>query len=271
MGAPRFRAPGVDTSEAIVSSSVGTSAPAGASADRGRRPAIVVRGASVTLPVAYLQSPDVALIARELAAKVGQAADLFREAPLVLDLKDVEHEVLDVAALLDMLRRQGVVPIAVRNGSAGQHVAAQAHGLGILRGQKASGRQPTHRPAAETATRERLFTQPVRSGQRVFVPSGDLVVVGQVNTGAEVLAGGNIHVYGPLRGRAMAGVSGDTSARILTTCLEAQLVAIAGVYRALEDDLPAEVREKAAQIFLVEDRLVIEPLSLTGESARKTA
>jgi septum site-determining protein MinC len=97
------------------------------------------------------------------------------------------------------------------------------------------------------------------------------VIVGQVNTGAEVFAAGNIHVYGPLRGRAMAGITGDTSARILTTCLAAQLVAIAGVYRALEDDLPSEVREKPAQVLLVGEQLVIEPLAAVGESARKTS
>jgi septum site-determining protein MinC len=253
-----------------VSSSVDTTLQGGAAAARGHRPAIVVRGASVTLPVAYLQSVDVALVERELAAKVAQAVDLFREAPLVLDLKEVEREALDISALLETLRRHGLVPIAVRNGSLGQLAAAQAAGLGILRGQAGGPRQAPSRAAAAPAARERLFSQPVRSGQRLFVANGDLVVVGQVNTGAEVLASGNIHVYGPLRGRAMAGVSGDTSARILTTCLGAQLVAIAGVYRALEDDVPPEVREQPAQVFLVDDRLVIEPLSLAGESARKT-
>ena len=231
------------------------------------RPAIIVRGASVVLPVAHVQSADIELIGRELSAKLGQAAALFRDAPLVIDLADVELQSLDVAALLDLLRGHGMVPIAVRGGSVQQQASARERGLGIVQRRKAA-RAARHAPAQPPA-RERLVTQPVRSGQRVFVPEGDLVVIGQVNTGAEVLAAGNIHVYGPLRGRAMAGVDGDASARILTTCLEAQLVAIAGVYRALEDGLPAEVREKPAQVQLIGERLVIEPLSFAGESARK--
>jgi septum site-determining protein MinC len=256
--------------EGIMSDAAGTPLPQFASpTDELRRPAIVVRGSSVTLPVAHVYSVNVPLIARELSAKVSQATDLFADAPVVLDLADVEHEPLDVTALVEVMRSAGVMPIAVRHGSRLQQATARRAGLGVVPGRKAASR-----PAPETpppgAARERLFTQPVRSGQRVFVPTGDLVVVGQVNTGAEVLAAGNIHVYGPLRGRAMAGVSGDTEARILTTCLEAQLVSVAGVYRALEDDLAAEVRGRPAQVVLVGDRLVIEPFSLAGETARKS-
>jgi len=234
------------------------------------RPAIVVRGSSVTVPVAFLQSTDVTLIERELSAKVAQAADLFRDAPLVVDLAEVEHEGLDLGAVLQALRAQGVVPIAVRNGTASHHATARVHGLGILQGRKPGARASAVPPGpAPSSARERLFMQPVRSGQRVFVPNGDLVIVGQVNTGAEVLASGNIHVYGPLRGRAMAGVNGDVEARILTTCLEAELVAVAGVYRALDEDVAA-LREQPAQVYLVGDRLMIETLALTGEPARKT-
>ena len=246
-------------------------APPSGDAERrdAERPAIVVRGASVVLPVAHVQSADVARIEHELSAKLAQAAALFRDAPLVIDLAEVEQQAVDVAALLTVLRGQGLVPIGVRGGSVQQQAVARQLGLGIV--QKPKVPRATRQAATQPAVRERLVTQPVRSGQRVFVPDGDLVVIGQVNTGAEVLAAGNIHVYGPLRGRAMAGVDGDTSARILTTCLEAQLVAIAGVYRALEDGLPAEVREKPAQVQLVGERLVIEPFSCAGESARKKA
>ena len=233
-----------------------------------QRPAIVVRGTSIVLPVAHLQSADVALIDRELSAKVAQAADLFRDAPLVIDLTEVERESLDLAALLKVLRGHGLVPIAVRGGGVRQQSAARQQGLGIVQGRKGPDRA-TPRTPAHPAAQERLIVQPVRSGQRVLASNGDLVVLGQVNTGAEVLATGNIHVYGPLRGRAMAGVAGDDSARILTTCLEAQLVAIAGVYRALEDGLPPELRERPAQVRLDGEQLVIEPLSIAGESPRK--
>ncbi len=233
------------------------------------RVAVVVRGSSVMLPIAHLQSADIACIERQLSTKSAQAAALFRDAPLVIDLGEVEEASLDIGALLQVLRRGGLVPIAVRGGSAQQQAAARAQGLGVVQRRKAPTQAtPPHAPS-QPAARERLITQPVRAGQRVFVPNGDLVVIGQVNTGAEVLAAGNIHVYGPLRGRAMAGFTGDADARIITTCLEAQLVAIAGVYRALEDDLPPEVCKQPAQVLLVDERLVIEPLAFTGESARK--
>ena len=255
-----------------MSSSVGTPLPHHAPPPgEAERPAIVVRGASLTLPVAHLHSTDLSLIERELSAKVAQAAKLFHDAPLVIDLTEVERDALDIAGVLYLLRSQGLVPIAVRHGSPQQQATARSQGLGIVQGRKAAARTPSWRAPTQSPARERLITQPVRSGQRVFAAHGDLVVVGQVNTGAEVLAAGNLHVYGPLRGRAMAGVSGDTSARILTTCLEAQLVAIAGVYRALEDDLPPEVREKPAQVLLAGERLLIEPLLFAGEPARKTS
>ncbi|MCK6556756.1 septum site-determining protein MinC [Candidatus Binatia bacterium] len=237
-------------------------------------PPLVIRGFSVTLPVAQLASPDVPSIAEALTGKVAQAGDLFRDAPIVIDLKEVGDVDVDLGALVTAFRAHGMQPVAVGNASARQQDAARGAGLAILSGGRTSGRDaaparpeaPTEEPVAP-----RLVTNPVRSGQRVYVAHGDLVVIGQVNTGSEVLAAGNVHVYGPLHGRAVAGVRGDTTARILTTCFAAQLVAIAGVYRALDDDVPAEVREKPAQVFLVGDRLVIEPLAVGGEHVRKTA
>ena len=101
----------------------------------------------------------------------------------------------------------------------------------------------------------------LRSGQQVYAKDADLIVLAVVSFGAEVIADGNIHVYAPLRGRALAGAHGDTSARIFTTCLEPQLVSIAGIYRTTEKELPAEVLGKPAQVWLDGDSLVIEPLT----------
>ena len=107
--------------------------------------------------------------------------------------------------------------------------------------------------------RTRLITDPVRSGQKVFADRGDLVVVGPVSSGAELVAVGNIHVYGALRGRALAGVNGDETARIFCQSLEAELLAIAGLYRTSED-LEAGIRKARIQAFLKDDRLAVEPL-----------
>jgi septum site-determining protein MinC len=252
----------------------------------GEQPALTIRGASVTLQVAHLAATDLARIEAELAAKVSQAAGLFRDAAIVIDLQEVQQLDLDVRGLARLFRTQGLIPVGVRNGSAAHHAAAQAAGLALLQGGRrveraAAPAPPETSPAppetppppppapAPAAQKSRLVTQPVRSGQRAFNPAGDLIVVASVNTGAEVLAAGNVHVYGPLRGRAMAGVNGDTQARILTTCMQAELVAIAGVYRSIESDLPDEVHEKPAQVFLTGDRLFIEPLAAVEDPQRK--
>ena len=239
-------------------------------------PPLVIRGFSVTLPIAQLTSPDVGSITAALTEKVAQAGDLFRDAPIVIDLKEIGEADVDLSALVRAFQAHGMRPVAVGNATARQQDGAGAGGWAILTGGGTMGRYAAPAMAVAEAPPDepvavRLVTQPVRSGQRVYVARGDLVVVGQVNTGSEVLAAGNVHVYGPLHGRAVAGVRGDTTARILTTCFAAQLVAIAGVYRALEDDMPAEVREKPAQVFLAGDRLVIEPLAVGSEHGRKTA
>ena len=105
-----------------------------------------------------------------------------------------------------------------------------------------------------------VVDRPLRSGQRVYARGGDLIVLAVVSVGAEVIADGNIHVYGPLRGRAIAGARGDTSARIYCTCLEPQLVSIAGIYRTTETPLAADVLGQAAQVRLDGEKIIVEPL-----------
>ncbi|MFM0211052.1 septum site-determining protein MinC [Paraburkholderia sediminicola] len=122
-------------------------------------------------------------------------------------------------------------------------------------------------PAAEpvrlaTSSQTTVVDKPLRSGQRIYA-KGDLVVLGLVSYGAEVIAEGNIHIYAPLRGRALAGVQGNHDARIFCTCLEPELISIAGIYRTTENPLPADVLGKPVQIWLEEEKLMIEPLRLT--------
>ncbi|MBN3757908.1 septum site-determining protein MinC [Paraburkholderia sp. Tr-20389] len=113
-----------------------------------------------------------------------------------------------------------------------------------------------------TSSQTTVIDKPLRSGQRIYA-KGDLVVLGMVSNGAEVIAEGNIHIYAPLRGRALAGVHGNHDARIFCTCLEAELISIAGIYRTTENPLPADVHGKPVQIWLDEEKLMIEPLRLT--------
>ena len=106
-----------------------------------------------------------------------------------------------------------------------------------------------------------VIDKPLRSGQQVYAKGADLVVLSMVSFGAEVIADGSVHIYAPLRGRAVAGARGDTEARIYTTCMQPQLLSIAGTYRALETDLPPDVAGKPAQARLEGDKLIIEPLA----------
>jgi septum site-determining protein MinC len=128
--------------------------------------------------------------------------------------------------------------------------------------------EPATETLAETPSRNApkeptlVVDRPLRSGQRVYA-KGDLVVLGMVSNGAEVIAEGNIHIYAPLRGRALAGVHGNHDARIFCTSLEAELISIAGIYRTTEVPLADDVRGKPAQIRLDEEKLLIEPLRLT--------
>ena len=110
------------------------------------------------------------------------------------------------------------------------------------------------------ATGTLVIDRPLRSGQQIYARGGDVVVLDVVNFGAEVIADGNIHVYAPLRGKAIAGARGNTEARIFTTCMEAQLVAIAGIYRTSEVALPQEINGKAVRISLNDKSLVMDPI-----------
>lgn len=119
---------------------------------------------------------------------------------------------------------------------------------------------PTPTQAAPHSASALVITKPLRSGQRVYARHTDLVVIGMVSQGAEVIADGNVHVYGPLRGKAMAGARGDTSARIFTTHLDAELLAVAGVYRVVEDKLDRTLQNQPALVRLDGDTLRIEAL-----------
>ncbi len=114
--------------------------------------------------------------------------------------------------------------------------------------------------AAHTAAL--VIQRPLRSGQKVYARNADLIVLGMVSNGAEILADGNIHVYGPLRGKAMAGARGDTESRIFTTQFQAELVAVAGIYRTMTQQLPDSIQNKPAQVRLSGEKLLIDALAI---------
>jgi septum site-determining protein MinC len=207
----------------------------------------------------------------ELAEQVQRSPRFFLNAPVVLDLRGASQFVQEAEFVeaKEILRRHTLTLIGIQNAQPAQADAAAAIGLASFapNATQPSRPRPTEpapsaapapppAPAATDAAKSRLVTQPVRSGTQIYARGADLVVTAPVSPGAEIMADGNIHVYGVLRGRALAGASGDVEARIFCSRLEAELVSIAGHY-LVSDQLPPERRGSPVQIALVDDRLTI--------------
>ena len=245
-------------------------------------PAFELKAAGFTLPVIRLLGVDMDVVAKQIGATVEQAPDFFHNTPVVIDLTGLTEAAGEVQfpLLVGLLRGYGMIPFGVRGGSATQNAAAEAMELAILgdalmrrMGTQGGGKARSNAAEAETAPRPAsssasssaqasgftLITRPVRSGQRIYAAGGDLSVVAPVSAGAELMADGNIHVYGPLRGRALAGMKGDTEARIFCQDLQAELVSVAGHYRVSEN-IPNELKGSPVQIFLDEKVLRIEKI-----------
>lgn len=204
-----------------------------------------------------------------LDAQLRRMPHFLADAPLIIDLEkapDLERAE-DLRRLRDELQQRKLAPFAVQNATSAQIAAAADAGLiSVIAGhdapQRPARRENTSRAAAPARPQvvNRIVTTPVRSGQSIVAEHGDLVVIGHVASGAELIAGGNIHVYGTMRGRAMAGVHGDENARIFCQSLDAELLAIAGLYRTSEN-LEHEVRKRSVHIFLQDQRLCVETLA----------
>ncbi len=254
-----------------------------------------IRGRSFTAVVLQMTGAADAEFYQTLDAKLSQAPHFFTNAPFVIDLDRAVglNRSGDFTGLVRELRARKLSVIGVQNGTIEQNAGALTAGLITLQGgrdlppdgakarsgDESSGEEAEDRPrerpidrndrvAAATEAAEPaeiaaggtvLITEPVRSGQRIFADRGDLVVVASVGSGAELVAHGNVHIYGSMRGRALAGVNGDTSARIFCQSLEAELIAIAGLYKTSDDIGPAAWKQRV-QAFLDQDALCVEPL-----------
>ncbi|HVI26329.1 MAG TPA: septum site-determining protein MinC [Xanthomonadaceae bacterium] len=224
---------------------------------------------------------DVGKLAAEMRERVARAPKLFERAAVIVDFGALPAtpDVATARALVDALREAGVLPVALAYGSSDNEQLAIALGLPLLAkfraqyepaaGTAAPAPGPARRaepepkptPAAPARGGEPGLVQaaPVRSGQQVYAEQRDLTVLATVGAGAEVIADGSIHIYGALRGRALAGARGFEQARIFCREFHAELVAIAGHYKVL-DDLPAELRGKPVQIWLEQGQLNIAAL-----------
>lgn len=237
------------------------------------------RGNQYTMMVFHPTDPTNPSFVHMLRTKIQQAPNFFGNAPLVVDMNDLLEvkEQIDVKGLFDLLKQLGLMPVGVQGGDAQLQQEAIAYGLpvlpnsrkqemaeigpqGIISGQGEAADEEAQ-PVREVVQRTtKIITEPVRSGQQIYAPQGDLICMAPISAGAEVLADGNIHLYAPLRGRALAGVSGDMSARIFCKSLEAELISIAGLYRVSED-IDKDVYKQNVQIYLKDGYMQMDVLS----------
>jgi len=259
-------------------------------------PVFDIKGSVLTVMVLNIRVTEPELLYPQLVKKIEQGRAFFTNAPVLVDLSGInetDQATFDCHLLADTLRDLGLVPVAVRGAAAILHEQVVQAGMGLLptiKGKKSTpppedtrqaqpesdpdtttarqpeqqqSEQPAPSPAAPSQPANhatRVITQPVRSGQQILAPDGDLIILSSVNAGAEVLAAGNIHVYGALRGRALAGIHGDTSACIFSMQCNPELVAVAGEYM-VNERLDTTVVNQSIMISLADDRLQFTPLN----------
>jgi septum site-determining protein MinC len=238
-----------------------------------------LKGSVVTAIVLELYRYSRAQFADELAAKVRQAPMFFQQTPVVISLEKLETDLLtiDFPEAIALCRDFGLRPMAFRGGPDAAKAILEAAGLVQIPVGQGRAAMPEPAPPEPVAAVEpevvvrtvieeklvhrpsKIITRPIRSGQQVYAEGSDLIVMAAVSEGAEILADGHIHVYGALRGRALAGVRGDVQARIFCQSLEAELVSVAGNFK-LSDSLRELTWKAPAQVYLQDDTLHVGAL-----------
>jgi septum site-determining protein MinC len=231
-----------------------------------------------------LKSADLTLFGEELRQQFKENPDFFENDPVLVDISSLQlqlHEKkIDFSALVALMKQYKLDVMAVKGAQPEQEAAAKAAGLRISNDARIQKRfehpplvQQTQQMAKEALVsppgpkheKTMIIDRPLRSGQQVYARGGDAIVLAMVNPGAEVIADGHIHVYAPLRGRAIAGARGNTEARIFAQSMEAELVSIAGIYRSNDGQLPKNIQGKPTQVSLLKEgsseKLVFVPFS----------
>ncbi len=245
------------------------------------------------LNVLLLEGLDIEAIAAELQKKHDEAPQFFMQSPLIVDCSQVagaleeDASALDFAALKAALLQTGFIPVGVRNAPAALNETVAQGGWAIMRTapsssastnttadakdsqqasdvengneSKQSAQDDAQQIKAPQTMSSMTIERPVRSGQQIYAANADMTILAPTSAGSEVVADGSIHVYGPLRGRVLAGARGNESARIFCQSLQAELIAIAGRYQLL-DESDTELKGKPAMIRLEGEKLIIEPL-----------
>ena len=241
------------------------------------KPALEFKSTSFSVPVLILYSTELKQVELQLKEKIAQAPEFFKNTPLLIELKNCssEDQAIEITSLIKCLQQNKLCPIGISGGSDEQNKQAlelhipthtirathvnsgtSSHKLAVENTEK-----PLDNPSTEAIVppvENMLVQHPIRSGQRIYA-KGDLTILSHVSAGAEVMAEGNIHIYGALRGRALAGVQGNTDSRIFCSNLQAELISIAGHYK-ISEELDKAEHPQPTQIFLQEQALIIKNL-----------
>jgi len=242
-------------------------------------PCFEIKSADLSLVALLLKTTDMAEVSRALKQQLAESPGFFNHDPVVIDISALslmEDETIDFKSLIASLKEHALVPLAIKGASARLLDLAKGHGLVDASDARIRRSMPLAEPQtapvqpveqvapAPTFIGAMRIDKPLRSGQQIYAKGRDLIVMGNVNAGAEVIADGHIHVYGTLRGKAIAGARGHAEAQIFAQVMEPELISIAGVYRTSENPLPKDVLGQAAQVSLQSgpdgDKLLITPL-----------
>jgi septum site-determining protein MinC len=230
-------------------------------ADVTREHAVEIRFGQVGLVQVRLHTLDPGAILDELTGKTATAPHFFERTAVCLDLSSLPKlpPAEDIRAVIDVVRRAGMLSVGLAQGGTAVDALASDLDLPVFSHIRASNKsvpvvQAAPVPPEPAALPALMQHQPVRSGQRVYARNRDLIVTTPVAAGAEVMADGCVHIYGPLRGRVMAGVHGDTDARVFCQAFHAELVSIAGVFRVFET-IPPELAGMPVQAWLAGEDL----------------
>jgi septum site-determining protein MinC len=233
-------------------------------------PVFQLKGSMLAITILELAHNDLERLDRQLAEKVAQAPNFFHNTPLVLALDKLPEGEgdLDLGKLMEVCRQHGLRTLAIRAQREADIAAAEALDIPVLPPSGAreklvepvDARKKEAKPVEPQYKPTRIITSPVRGGQQIYAQGGDLVVMAPVSAGAELLADGNIHVYGPLRGRALAGVKGDARARIFCQQMGAEMLSVAGQYKTAEDLRRDPLWGQSVQVSLSGDVLNITRL-----------
>jgi septum site-determining protein MinC len=230
---------------------------------------VKIKGSVFSISMLQVLDADLEKIDQSLAEKVKKSSGFFRNAPIIIDVLKVAFGPANLTVLIEILRKYEFVSVGVISDDEELREYAGYAGLALFK-QPASNRtiEPDLRPVEQSQSSEPTITgssntvlvkQTVRSGQQIYAKNADLIVTAAVNAGAEIMADGNIHVYGQLRGKALAGIGGDEKSQIFVQKLSAELICIAGVY-SMTDQIAAEFHQKAVKISLKDKQLKFSPL-----------